>query len=38
MERLNAIYHLDCFSESELDSELDEEEEYKYDHGYETLI
>ena len=36
-ERLNAKYNLDCFSESELDSELDEGEEYKYDHGYETL-
>ena len=38
MERLNAKYNLDCFSESELDSELDEGEEYKYEHGYETLI
>ena len=38
MERLNAKYNLDCFSESELDSESNEEEQYKYDHGYETLI
>ena len=38
MERLNAKYNLDCFSESELDSESDEGEEYKYKHGYETLI
>ena len=38
MERLNAKYNLDCFSESELDSELDEEEVYKYEHGYDTLI
>ena len=38
MERLNAKYNLDCFSESELDSESDEGEEYKYEHGYETLI
>ena len=38
MERLNAKYNLDCFSEPELDSESDEGEEYKYEHGYETLI
>ena len=38
MERLNAKYNLDCFSESELNSESDEGEEYKYEHGYETLI
>ena len=38
MERLNAKYNLDCFSDSELDSELDEGEQYKYEHGYETLI
>ena len=38
MERLNAKYNLDCFSESELDSESDEGEQYKYEHGYETLI
>ena len=34
MEKLNAKYNLDCFSESE----LDEGEQYKYEHGYETLI
>ena len=38
MERLNDKYNLDCFSDSELDSELDEGEEYHYEHGYETLI
>ena len=38
MERLNAKYNLDCFSDSELDSELDEDEQYQYKHGYETLI
>ena len=38
MERLNAKYNLDCFSDSELDSESDEGEQYKYEHGYETLI
>ena len=38
MERLNTKYNLDCFSDSELDSELDEGEQYKYEHGYETLI
>ena len=38
MERLNAKYNLDCFSDSELDSESDEGEQYKYKHGYETLI
>ena len=38
MERLNTKYNLDCFSDSELDSESDEREEYKYEHGYETLI
>ena len=37
-ERLNTKYNLDCFSDSELDLELDEGEEYKYEHGYETLI
>ena len=30
MERLNAKYNLDCFSESELDSESNEGEQYKY--------
>ena len=38
MERLNTKYNLDCFSDSELDSELDEDEQYQYEHGYETLI
>ena len=38
MERLNAKYNLDCFSDSELDSKSDEGEQYKYEHGYETLI
>ena len=38
MEKLNAKYNLDCFSDSELDSESDEGEQYKYEHGYETLI
>ena len=38
MERLNSKYNLDCFSDSELDSESDEGEQYQYEHGYETLI
>ena len=38
MERLNAKYNLDCFSEYELYSESDEGEQYKHEHGYETLI
>ena len=38
MERLNSKYNLDCFSDSELDSESDEGEQYHYEHGYETLI
>ena len=38
MERLNSKYNLDCFSDSELDSESDEGEQYKYEHGYETPI
>ena len=38
MERLNAKYNLDCFSDSELDSESNKEEQYHYEHGYETLI
>ena len=37
MERLNTKYNLDCFSDSELESESDEGEEYHYGHGYETL-
>ena len=38
MERLNRKYILDCFSDSELDSESDEGEQYQYEHGYEMLI
>ena len=38
MERLNNKYNLDCFSDSELDSESDKGEEYRYEHVYETLI
>ena len=38
MERLNTKYKLDCFSDSELDSESDEGGQYPYEHGYETLI
>ena len=38
MERLNTKYNLDCFSDSKLDSESDEGEENKYEHGYETFI
>ena len=38
MERLNDKYGLDCFSDSELYSESDEGEEYRYKHKYETLI
>ena len=38
MERLNSKYNLDCYSDSELDSESDEGEQYRYEHGYETLI
>ena len=38
MERLNSKYNLDCSSDSELDSESDEGEQYQYKHGYETLV
>ena len=38
MERLNTKYNLDCFSDSELDSESDKGEKYCYEHGNETLI
>ena len=38
MERLNTKYKLDCFSDSELDSESNKGEQYHYKHGYETLI
>ena len=37
MERLNSKYNLDCFSSSELNSESDEGEQYRYEHAYETL-
>ena len=38
METLNEKYNLDCSSSSELDSESDEGEQYRYEHSYETLI
>ena len=38
MERLNAKYNLDFFSDSELNSESNEGEQYKYEPRYETLI
>ena len=38
LERLNEKYNLDCFSSSELDSESDEGEDYRFQHHYETLI
>ena len=38
MERLNSKYNLNCYSNSELDSESDKGEQYRYEHGYETLI
>ena len=38
IERLNSKYNLNCYSDSELDSESDEGEQYCYEHGYETLI
>ena len=38
MERLNSKNNLDCFSDSELDSESDEGEQYQYEHRYKTLI
>ena len=38
IERLNSKYNLNCFSDSELDSESDKGEQYRYEHGYETLI
>ena len=38
MERLNSKYNLDCFSDSELDSESNEGEQYQYEHRYEILI
>ena len=38
MEKLNSKYDLDCYSNSELDSESDKGEQYCYEHGYEMLI
>ena len=38
MERLNAKYNLDCFSNSELDSESDKDQQCQYQHRYETLL
>ena len=38
MERLNSKYNLDCFSDSKLDSESDDGEQYQYEHRYETLL
>ena len=38
MERLNSKYNLDCFSDSELDSESDEGKQNHHEHGHETLI
>ena len=37
IESLNEKYNLDCFSSFELDLS-DEEEKYRYEHKYETLI
>ena len=33
MERLNSKYNLNCFSDSELNSESDKGEQYRYEHG-----
>ena len=38
MEKLNKKYDLNYFSDSKLDSESDEGEDYRYEHNYETLI
>ena len=38
IEWLNEKYGLDYLSDSELDSELDEGENYWYKHKYETLL
>ena len=38
MEKLNEKYGLDCFSDSEIDSESGEGKNYRYEHKYETLI
>ena len=34
MEQLNEKYEVDCFSDSELDLEGDEEENYQYEYKY----
>ena len=34
MERINEKYNLDPFSSSDLDSESDEGEDYRYEHKY----
>ena len=36
MERLTEEYNLNCFLSSQLDSESDEGEDYKFQHQYET--
>ena len=38
MEKLTGKYGLDYFSDSELDLELDEGKNYRYEHKYEMLI
>ena len=38
MEWPNEKYWLDCFSDSELDSESEERENYRYEQKYETHI
>ena len=38
MEKLNKKYGLDYSSDSELDSDLDEVDNYRYEHKYETLM
>ena len=38
MEKLNEKYGLDYFSDSELDPQSNEGENYRYEHNYETLI
>ena len=38
MERLNDKYGLDCFSDSELHSESDEGEEYRYEHKHSSKL
>ena len=38
MKQLNEKYRLDYFSDSELNSESDEGENYQYENKYEMLI